>query len=153
MLAHLQLEDYWIDELVFRDIGGPPPSSAAEERVPLPRIDFDVYTPEPDEEEPERYHVILLTVSAGKAKALKGIPYEFRIQVYGIFTVSPHLDEESQYRLLHLNGPAILYGIARSAIGTVTALGRKDKYILPSINILDIFKRQHRRQLVEGQPR
>lgn len=152
MLAHLQLEDYWIDELVLRDIGGSAPASVAEDRVPLPRVEFEVITPEAEEEEAERYHVILVTVSAGKAKALKGIPYEFRIQVYGIFTVSPQLDEESQYRLLHLNGPAMLYGIARSAIGTVTALGRKDKYILPSINILDIFKRQQRRKLARRQP-
>ncbi len=149
MLAHLQLEDYWIDELVLRDIGGPP--APAEERLPLPRVQFDVFSPEPEEEEAEGYHVILLTVSAGKAKALKGIPYEFRIQVYGIFTVSPRVDEESQYRLLHLNGPAMLYGIARSAIGTVTALGRKEKYILPSINILELFKRQQRRQAISAE--
>ena len=118
--------------------------------MPLPRVDFDVFSPEPEEEETERYHVILLMVSAGKAKALKGIPYEFRIQVYGIFTVSPQMDVESQYRLLHLNGPAMLYGIARSAIGTVTALGRKEKYVLPSINILDISKRQQRRASLRG---
>lgn len=152
MLAHLQLEDYWIDELVIRDVGGPPPSSSGQEGVPLPRIHFDVYTPEQDQKETERYHVVELKVFAGRAKALKGIPYEFRIKIYGVFTVSPHLDEESQYRLLHLNGPAMLYGIARSAIATATGLGRKDKYILPSINVLDIFKRQQRRQLAADQP-
>ncbi len=144
MLAHLQLKDYWIDELVFRDGGGPGPETSESSSLPVPRVEFGVS--QGDEEDGENFYLVHLRVSAGKAKALKGLPYEFRIGVYGAFTVAPGLSEDERYRLVHLNGPAMLCGVARGAIATVTASGRNGKYILPSINVLAVLKRQERRR-------
>jgi len=143
MLAHLQLEDYWIEELTFRDVGLPS-SDSPSNRPALPRVEFTVSPSDADDD--EQVFFVGLRVVAGKAQVLRGVPYEFRIQVSGVFTVSDDVkDEAARYRLVHLNGPAMLYGIARSAIGTVTAMGHKTKYILPSINIIDVWKRQQRR--------
>ena len=145
MKSLLQLEDYWVDDLAIKD-GVEAPKSRD---TVLPTIRYEIYTPaeEAPSEESER-HLVKITVSAGRAKVQKGIPYQFRIQLSGVFSIDSQLEDETKGLYLFHNAPAMLYGIARGIIGEVTASGRHERYILPSINFVELNKRQRRRPVL-----
>lgn len=144
VLADLNLEDYWVDELAYREVSRKPTDAPRGTSRPLPQIEVSV-APVAGEDGQESW-IVDLYVAAGPARAAKGIPYEFRVRVNGVFTVASGVPDAAKYRLIHMNGPAILYGIARGAVGTVTGLGRNSKYILPPVNLVEVLNRQRRRK-------
>lgn len=144
MRADLQLDDYWIDELTVKSM-----SAEAIDADVLPRIDYEVFEAESEEdgEEVLDKHLVRLVVSATPGRAKRGIPCEFRIQLNGAFSSAPGIEEDERLNMLYYNAPAMLYGIARGLIGELSALGPgRTRYILPSVNFVDILRRKIRRQ-------
>lgn len=140
MRALVQLEDYWVDQLAIKD--GRAPIEHAKERVTvLPKVDFEVFKV-PDGE----YYVVTMGISAGAAKVKRGIPYQFRLHLTGVFSFAPGTDEDIQTRLINVSGPAMLYGIARGIIGEMTGASRGRRYVLPSINFVELSKKRSARK-------
>lgn len=60
-------------------------------------------------------------------------PYSFSVELEGYFSVSRHFDEAGTQKLLRTNGAAILYGVAREMIRSLTAHGPYMPAFLPSV--------------------
>jgi len=74
------------------------------------------------------------------------LPYQVRATVAGTFSLAEDVPEDQRDRLVYINGTAILYGIARGALATVTALGRYGPVHLPTVNFVDLLQRQPARR-------
>lgn len=60
-------------------------------------------------------------------------PYSFSIELEGYFSVIRRLDEAETQKLLRTNGAAILYGVAREIIRSLTSQGPYMAAFLPSV--------------------
>lgn len=138
MKALLQLDDYWVDKLSIEATGGAveAPIFSADG---LPRVTFGVYASEAS----ENYRVDM-QVLVGKAAAARGFPYRMRLRLSGIFSFAPATPPNVRERMINVNGPAILYGVARGVVGEATATGPRGKYVLPSINFIEMLERRAR---------
>lgn len=144
MRAHLQLDDYWVDALDVRDGEFPAPGDSTGGAIP--DIDYEVLKAPEDIAQGRECYLVKLKLSAGKAKVRTGIPYEFRVQLSGVFSFLPSTEQATKSNYLYYNAPAMLYGIARGMIGEITATGRHPRYILPSVNFQEVYKRWKRKR-------
>lgn len=74
------------------------------------------------------------------------LPYRFQATVAGRFSLAEDVPEDQRERMVYINGPAILYGVARGAVATVTALGRYGPVHLPTVNFLHLLEREPARR-------
>lgn len=136
MIAPLQLDDYWIDTLEIRavqDIGGRAPA----QNGVVPRLQFEIFR------SPEgASYLIEMSIVLGKARVARGLPYHLRLKLSGVFSFTPDTPEPTQTRMIHINGPAILYGVARGIVAEATGAGRHGKYVLPSVNLLPMAEKR-----------
>jgi preprotein translocase subunit SecB len=63
-------------------------------------------------------------------------PYIFTLGLVGMYEISPQFDEGKIDRLIHTNGPSVLFGIAREIVREQTARGPDGPFILPSASFL-----------------
>jgi len=137
MKALLQLDGYWVEDLRVKAAPGIVERHAWP--VILPRIQCEVFRAPED----AVYRVDLRLV-AGPSAVARGLPYEYRLQMYGIFSFESGTADDTQERLVHVSGPAMLYGIARGVLAQSTALGPHGRYLLPSINFVNLLERAQR---------
>jgi hypothetical protein len=52
-----------------------------------------------------------------------------------------------RFRMSNVNGPTILYGIARGIVGGLTGFAAGGRYLLPSVNMVELAQRQDKRRL------
>lgn len=69
-------------------------------------------------------------------------PPSLRLQMAGFFSLESGTDEHQALHLISLNAPSILYGIARGIIVQSLALTAIDKYILPSVNFIEVMRQR-----------
>jgi preprotein translocase subunit SecB len=84
--------------------------------------------------ETSRYNITLSLASS--AARSDGAPYDFALVLSGNFTVKPGADEDRRERLIALNGPSILYGIARGYVASATSMAPASALQLPSVNLV-----------------
>lgn len=63
-------------------------------------------------------------------------PYIFSLKLVGFFEVSKTFDPNVVERLVHTNGPSVLYSIAREIVREQTARGPDGPFILPTASFL-----------------
>ena len=63
-------------------------------------------------------------------------PYIFSLTLVGYFEVSKTFDPNVVERLVHTNGPSVLYSIARELVREQTARGPDGPFILPTASFL-----------------
>lgn len=63
----------------------------------------------------------------------------------GFFTISDEIqnDQELLARTLIINGTAILFPYVRSMISMITGLDSAQTIVLPTVNTMDLFKKNH----------
>ena len=76
-------------------------------------------------------------------------PYSFAISLAGTFSFAPGTDEHMRSILIEGNAPAILYGVARGAIASITGLGPHGPLFLPSVNFSASRKTRPRRRKLD----
>ena len=145
MKARLQLREYWVEDFQWRPAKELPEASEVRAGA-LPTVRVDVYQPEGNSEYFVRLEVWL---SAGRATKANE-PYQFRLRVVGQFYFLEGTPQELQEWMIYANGASILYGIARTMLAEGTSSGRAGRYILPSINFIEVLKRSS--QLKESSP-
>jgi preprotein translocase subunit SecB len=131
-VAPLQLKFYFVSDLHFTtnkdfDVNKDPE---------LRQNDFlvkpDIH-PEPDK--PREFQVVL-TISH-QAAAGTNAPYFFNVEVVGFFEVAEAFPAERIDRLITVNGPSVLYGIARDVVRDVTSRGPYFSVLLPSVSFYE----------------
>ncbi len=67
-----------------------------------------------------------------------GSPYRFAVVLGGAFDVRTDIDAKQASNLLRINAPAILYGVARGYLASITALARAGALLLPTANMFNL---------------
>lgn len=87
--------------------------------------------------------MLTMSVNLVKAKNKKfTTPYQVSFSITGFFSFAAGTDEATINRMIGLNGLAVLYGLARGIVAQVTANGPYGKFILPTVNFVELLKRK-----------
>lgn len=128
--APLRLDGFWLEKLQvsFADgaIGELRPDvalSGSTEVLATPADDF----------------LVRLTISSDTSEASIAV-YNFSLTLAGNFAVAEGTPDEAKKRLIHLNGPAILYGVARGVLASITGISAHGPIHLPSVNFIDLLE-------------
>jgi preprotein translocase subunit SecB len=95
---------------------------------------------------PEEGKVLIRLSLESERDGPSGLPYRFQATVAGRFSLREEVPEDQRSRMVYINGSAILYGIARGAVATATALGPYGPVHLPTVNFVDLLERQPARR-------
>jgi len=139
-IAKLQLERYRLSQLAvdFNDdwlaLGEEAPDIEEYEVG----FDFDVY------DGPEGKQLIRLSftcAASGDAEEAQRFKH-IAATVWGIFSLADDLAEDVKSDMLVMNGTAILHGIMRGTLISVTGACAGDPYIMPTINYVEMFEQK-----------
>jgi preprotein translocase subunit SecB len=131
--ALLRLERFWVESLQVRaEKTWSPPSEPAEVAV----VGGSEYLLPED----SRHFRIRLKVKSG-GKAGEGGPYRFETTVVGEFSLADEVPDDQRHLLTYINSTAILYGVARGVVATLTGMGPHGPIHLPSINFTGLVQR------------
>ena len=137
--SHMQYKNYAVDKIMVE------PNTSD---VQLPDdhsddlfIDFNVL-----KQENEKSFLIELFIDVNKsAKAFKGSRYRIFLKLLSVFDFSLDTPREEITKLLIPNGLAMAYSTSRGIIGELTANSINGKYILPSVNFMELIKNKSRK--------
>ena len=133
MLAQLNLDEYFLGDISVKTN---PEFEKRDQTLGEIGISFDI-----KRKDMERHFMITMAISLNHAKkTFSKAPYQILLSITGFFSFSEGTDEETIHKLIGLNGLSILYGAARGAVAQVTANCRYGKFILPSVNFVELLK-------------
>jgi len=90
----------------------------------------------------EPVFMIQMSIQLNKTeKAFSSAPYYVFLILTGFFSFVTGTDQEIINKMIGLNGPAILYGVARGAVAQATANCIHGKLMLPTVNFVEAMKR------------
>lgn len=136
MQALLNIEDYFLEEILIKTN----PDFNIEKNIEGELfIDFDIFK---NDKNPLLFKIVMNIESN---KKLDNYPYYIIIKLNGIFSYPKEVDEEYVQKTISYNAPSILYGIARGIISQITGNYNYGKFILPSINIIEILKEKKKK--------
>lgn len=133
MLALLQLDNYFVEELSFilspklGKVKGKPPKGTS--------VEFEIRR---KDKEP-RFLVSMFIKLSNVGSSGKNA-YDITLKIHGFFSFKPGVDKETMGRMITFNGLAILYGVARGVVAQMTANGPQGKYILPAVDFVSLIK-------------
>lgn len=104
-------------------------------------IDFNIL-----KEDNDQSFLIVLFINVNKsAKSFEFSSYRISLKLLSVFTFSPDTAKEEIHKLLAPNGLAMSYSTSRGIIGELTANSVNGKYILPSVNFIELIKKKSRK--------
>ncbi|MGC3974148.1 MAG: hypothetical protein QM771_07165 [Nitrospira sp.] len=91
---------------------------------------------------PDHFMVALVIVVEPSAMAPALDPYHINMRIEGYFTFQPGSAaiQSEKERMVSLNGCSILMGLARGLVAQSTGVSEFGKYLLPSVNFVEILK-------------
>lgn len=139
MQSLLNITDFFVDELKVR-INHEYKKSGKEVADATTSIGIKRKAKEPD-------FMINMTIELNRSKeTFAKAPYYIYLDISGFFSFVDGTDEETISKMIGLNGPVILYGVARGIVAQTTANFRHGKFVLPTVNFLEAMKKgQHRK--------
>ena len=67
-------------------------------------------------------------------------PYALQVSAVGLFRFAAGTDDDLIARMVHLNAPAMLYGLVRGYVAQTTANAENGTYLLPVFNFVQLRK-------------
>ncbi len=135
MQTLLNINDYVVDELTVRGN----PTFRKSEKEQKGQLDIGLSFKRKHKE--PRSFMISMVIEISKSKdAGANYPYYVYLRIDGFFEFSEKADEETMQKMISLNGVSVLFGIARGVVAQVTANGAHGKFILPTINFVEMIK-------------
>lgn len=134
MQPPLELQDYWIEELIVQAN----PEYVEQKASPaiLPEIDFHIA-----KAPRQKKFLICMTIGILRKEEMKiSTPYRIVVTISGHYHFRNETDEQTIKKMLAPNGLAILYGIARATVAQATACGRHGKFLLPTVDLIEIIR-------------
>ena len=130
----LLLSNYFVEKLEYEAIPGFNPANPAAEEL---SVDPDVFLV-PDK--PHDFMVRLKVNLAGPPKSNSGSRLHFSL--IGFFRVREDVPEKLRQAMVFQNAPSILFGIARQITVEMTGNGPYGKFVLPTVNFLEVMRRK-----------
>ena len=139
MQALLDINEYFVRELIIKEN---PEYKPAEFHEGKAKISYNIQRKDSGLD-----FMINMDVQVGGARKLsENIPYHIAIKIIGLFRFIKKTDENIIARMIQCNGLSILYGIARGVTAQATANCIHGKYVLPTVNFIELIKRQSTRK-------
>lgn len=133
MQAQLNLDEYFIDELVIRK------NINYDKEKPITGdyfIDFDILRHD------KNPLLFKLSMFIEFNKNDNNSPYYILMKLNGFFSYADGTDDDYIKKTIALNAPSILYGVARGIVAQATGNCEYGKFILPAVNFVEILKRK-----------
>ncbi|GBD99038.1 protein-export protein SecB [bacterium BMS3Abin07] len=135
MPALLDIDEYFVEELTVKS--NPQYVKEASEGGEV-GISFDI-----KRKGKEPLFMISMSIKINKSKeTFSLVPYRLSLKINGFFSFPEGTDEETIKKMIGLNGLVILYGIARGVVAQATANCLHGKFILPSMNFVELVKKK-----------
>ena len=136
MLAQLNLNDYFIDELAFtanreREAGGTSTGTID--------IDFDINR---SSENPLNFMIAMVIDINRRDEDFERGDYRIHLKLSGYFSFNEGISEELINGMIAHNGLSILYGVARGTVADVTATSWHGKFVLPAVNFIELVRQK-----------
>jgi preprotein translocase subunit SecB len=142
----LDIQRYHVEELVFRALREYDPSQKTASAID---VDFDV---QQDEASTRDYRISMrIQLAANGYTAEENAPYTVDMTIIGYFTFAEGTTEDVSQKMIYINGPAILFGIARGITGQATGASRHGQFVLPTVNFIEIEKARLEQALAESE--
>ena len=132
----LQLKQYWLSSLSVSTNPQFDPSGEAQLK-----IESNAQRT-PNAHDPKEWKVDLRVQS--KVEDPKSFPYNFSLEITGVFGFATDVPAESREKIIAANGPALLYGALREILVSVTSRGPFSPVILPTVTFIDEVPQQQR---------
>lgn len=98
----------------------------------------------------ELFFMVQMKIELNRSKeAFLVAPYYIYLDITGFFSFTDGTDEETVKKMIGLNAPVILYGVARGVVAQATANFRYGKFILPTVNFVDALRVQAQKSKAE----
>lgn len=134
MQPPLELQDYWIEELIVQ--ANPEYDGKRISPQIFPEIDFHIA-----KAPRQKKFLICMTIGILRKKDENiSAPYRIVVTLSGQYQFRKETDEQTIHKMLAPNGLAILYGIARTTVAQATACGRHGKFLLPTVDLIEIIR-------------
>lgn len=135
MQALLDIDEYYVRELIVKENPHYKPKKNYQDKV---KVTFNIA---------RKGTSLLFKIDMGvqigsSSKAIEKGPYYTSLKITGLFRFLKEAEEKTIARMINLNGLSILYGIARGVVAQATANGIHGKFILPSVNFVEILKKK-----------
>jgi preprotein translocase subunit SecB len=135
MQAQLNITDYVVDELTVRSNPDYQRSSDKEAKGEI-KIGFNV-----KRKDKEPLFMITMIIEVNKSKpAFTNSPYYVYLNIRGFYEFGKGTDEDTMQEMIGLNGLVMLYGVARGIVAQASANGVHGKFVLPSVNFVELIK-------------
>lgn len=134
--APLQLRDYWVDFIQTQTNKDYDPKSPADLDLESITAEANVKQWPIDQSEESGTVWAVDLVIEQKIPHGKNIPYAFKLDLSGFVAVHPSLSGEKLENVIQVNGPALLFGVAREIIRAATGRGPFAPVLIPSTNFL-----------------
>jgi len=134
--SHMQYKNYAVDKIMVESNASD--IQLADDHSDDLVIDFNVL-----KQENEKSFLIELFIDVNKsAKAFKSSRYRIFLKLLSVFDFFRDTTREEITKLLIPNGLAMAYSTSRGIIGELTANSINGKYILPSVNFVELIKKK-----------
>jgi len=129
----LQLEDCWLTRFDLRtEATAVVPDDAPEA---LPRITWTIRKSSEDSS-----YLVTLRVSDNSPHL------KLAFDMQGTFTFQGEAPDRIQARMIQVNAPSILYGVARGVVAGMSGFTPHRRYLLPSVNMVELAEKREKQQ-------
>lgn len=136
MQAQLNLNDYYLDELSFVVNREHVPSATLCGTIDL---DFDISR---NSDNPLDFMISLMVDINPREEDFQKCDYRIHLKLTGFFSFADGTKEETISSMIAPNGLSMLYGVARGVVADATAISWHGKFVLPSMNLVEIIKQK-----------
>ena len=137
MQSLLNIYEYYVDNIDVRVNYGYKESELKTGHI---NVDFDI---KQNKERPLDFMISMLIELNKSDAAFASGEYRILLNVSGYFSFLEGTSEETVHKMIAPSGLSILYGIARGVVAQVTGNCKYGKYILPSLNFIEIIKKKY----------
>jgi preprotein translocase subunit SecB len=142
----LDVQRYYMEELVFRAL---PEYDSNRKTSSAIDLNFDV---QQDEGSTLDYRINMrIQLAANGYTAEENAPYAVDLKIVGYFRFTEGTADDVSRKMIYINGPAILFGIARGLTGQATGASKHGQFVLPTVNFLEIEKARLEREIATAQ--
>lgn len=136
MQALLDINEYHVDNIAIKVNSDYKQSDIKNCNV---SVDFDIRQNNDD----PLVFMILLFIKLNDSKATStSAEYHIKLDITGYFSFIEGTAEETVNKMIAPSGLSILYGVARGVIAQVTGNFKYGKFILPTLNFMEIIKKK-----------
>lgn len=136
MLAQLNLNEYFVDELAF--VANHDHVSSGTRTAALD-MDFDISR---NPSKPLEFMISMTVDINRRDEDFQNSDYRVHLKLTGFFSFTDGTTEETISSMIAPNGLSILYGVARGTVANATATSWNGKFVLPAMNLTELIKQK-----------